>query len=141
MPGETPSATPSATYNNSENTESATQGSADYDDRTEAADVGDSGVQRVGTLVHVDKLLGDVTTGSRTEKFSYPGASYVKLHFDRMAMRPGDYVTVSNPSGTESYRYDAPTEADSDDAGQWAMSITGDTAVLEMHQAESGTTT
>jgi V8-like Glu-specific endopeptidase len=62
----------------------------------------------------------------------------VKLHFDRMAMRPGDYVTVSNPSGTESYRYDAPETDGSGPADQWAMSVTGDSAVLEMHRAAGG---
>ncbi|HEY0533619.1 MAG TPA: serine protease, partial [Actinoplanes sp.] len=57
-------------------------------------------------------------------------------HFDRLAMLPGDYVTVSNPSGTESYRYDSlPAKADPAKADKWAMSVTGDTAVLEMHRA------
>jgi V8-like Glu-specific endopeptidase len=97
---------------------------------TESAAVTDDGRQRVGELLHVERLLGYLPGGPRTETFSYPGASYVKLHFDRMAMLPGDYVTVSNPSGTESYRYDAATGK----AGRWAMSITGDTAVLEMHR-------
>jgi V8-like Glu-specific endopeptidase len=46
-------------------------------------------------------------------------------------MMPGDYVTVSNPSGTESYRYDA----SSIKSDKWAMSVTGDTAKLEMHRA------
>ena len=97
----------------------------------ESATATDDGRQRVGELLHVDRLLGYLTRGPSTETFSYPGASYVKLHFDRMAMLPGDYVTVSNPSGTESYRYDAATRT----ADRWAMSITGDTAVLEMHRA------
>ncbi|HEY7273608.1 MAG TPA: serine protease [Actinoplanes sp.] len=84
-----------------------------------------AGRQTVGELLPIDKLLGY----GRRESFSYPGASYVKLHFDRMAMLPGDYLTVSNPAGTESYRYDE------SGVGRWAMSVTGDTAVLEMHRA------
>jgi hypothetical protein len=97
----------------------------------ESATVADDGRQRVGELLHVDKLLGNLAGGPETESFTYPGASYVKLHFDRMAMLPGDYVTVSNPSKTESYRYDS-TSATAD---KWAMSVTGDSAVLEMHRA------
>jgi len=93
------------------------------------------GRQRVGEMLRVDRLLGYLTSGSRTETFSYPGASYVKLHFSRMAMLPGDYLTVSNPSGAESYRYDAPTVLQSGPADKWAMSVTGDSAVLEMHRA------
>jgi lysyl endopeptidase len=98
----------------------------------ESATVANDGRQRVGELLHVDELLGYVTGGSRTETFAYPGASYVKLHFDRLAMLPGDYLTVSNPDGTESYRYDDSSFAGKSD--KWAMSITGDTAVMEMHR-------
>jgi trypsin-like peptidase len=50
-------------------------------------------------------------------------------------MLPGDYLTVSNPAGTESYRYDAPPVLRTGPADKWAMSVTGDTAVLEMHRA------
>jgi lysyl endopeptidase len=85
--------------------------------------------QRIGELLSVNRLLGALS-GPQKEKFHYPGASYVKLHFDRIAMLPGDYLTVSNPEGTESYRYDA-----GDAESRWAMSITGDTAVLEVHRA------
>jgi lysyl endopeptidase len=85
------------------------------------------GRQKVGQLLRVDKLLGYVNA-PRKETFHYPRASYVKLHFNRMMMLPGDYLTVSNPDGTESYRYDATT------SDKWAMSITGDTAELEMHR-------
>jgi lysyl endopeptidase len=91
----------------------------------------DNGRQRVGEVLHVDKLISYVTGAQRTESFAYPGASYVKLHFGRMAMRPGDYVTVSNPAGTESYRYDSASEK----TDEWAMSVTGDTAVLQVHRA------
>jgi V8-like Glu-specific endopeptidase len=89
--------------------------------------------QRVGELLAVDKLLGGRKT-PRRETFRYPGASYVKLHFSRMILGPGDYLTVSDPSGQESYRYDASGLLDPR-ADKWAMSITGDTAVLEVHRA------
>ncbi|GIF11148.1 trypsin-like serine peptidase [Actinoplanes teichomyceticus] len=84
--------------------------------------------QRVGELLSVGALLG-YRAGPREETFRYPGASYVKLHFARLAMLPGDYVTVSNPARTESYRYEP------GDEHRWAMSITGDTAVVEVHRA------
>jgi lysyl endopeptidase len=90
-----------------------------------------AGRQTVGELLPIDKLLGY----GRRETFAYPGASYVKLHFNRMAMLPGDYLTVSNPDGTESHRYDAPGVLNTAAVDKWAMSVTGDTAVLEMHRA------
>jgi hypothetical protein len=43
-------------------------------------------------------------------------------------LRQGEAVTVANPDRTEVYRYDADALADPE--GRWAMSITGDTAVV-----------
>jgi lysyl endopeptidase len=91
-----------------------------------------AGRQRVGELLPVARLLG--YAGKQRETFRYPGASYVKLHFNRMTMLPGDYLTVSDPSGRESYRYDAPKLLGTGSVDRWAMSITGDTAVLELHR-------
>ncbi|SDT75596.1 trypsin-like serine peptidase [Actinoplanes derwentensis] len=98
----------------------------------ESATVPPAGRQRIGSLQRVDELLGYLA-GPKRQEFAYPGASYVKVHFERLDMLPGDYVTVSNPAGTESYRY----ENDAD--GRWAMSVTGDTAIVEVHR-ESGAT-
>ena len=104
-----------------------------------ASAVAAQGRQKVGELLAVDKLLGYVNAPQK-ESFTYPGASYVKLHFSRMMMLPGDYLTVSDGKGKESYRYDAPpllgsgTASGAGDVDKWAMSITGDTAVLEMHR-------
>ena len=100
----------------------------------ESATATTAGRQKVGELLRVDKLLGYLNGAPQRETFRYPGASYVKLHFGRMAMLPGDYLTVSNADGTESYRYDAPSVLNTGPLDKWAMSITGDTAVLQMHR-------
>jgi lysyl endopeptidase len=97
------------------------------DRRLESARTRSTGRERIGRLLEVDKLLGYLA-GPQRQELAYPGASYVKVHFDRLTMLPGDYVTVSNPAGTESYRYESDTD------GRWAMSITGDTAVVEVHR-------
>ncbi len=96
------------------------------------AESGGDGRQKVGELLSIDKLLG--YGAPEREVFHYPRASYVKVHFSRMAMLPGDYVTVSDAHGQESYRYDAPRLLDGVATDRWAMSITGDTAVVEMHR-------
>ncbi|MCO8274387.1 serine protease [Actinoplanes sp. TRM 88003] len=108
-------------------------GSAERPVESGAAKADANGRQRVGELESVTKLLGYLGGKSRKETFRYPGASYVKLHFSRMALRPDDYVTVSNADGTESYRYEAPADR-TERGGRWAMSVTGDTAVLEVHR-------
>jgi lysyl endopeptidase len=97
------------------------------DRRLESTQTRSTGRERIGRLLEVDRLLGYLA-GPQRQEFAYPGASYVKVHFDRLTMLPGDYVTVSNPARTESYRY----ESDAD--GRWAMSITGDTAIVEVHR-------
>jgi len=105
--------------------------------RAEAA----QGRQKVGELLRVDKVLGYVGA-PQAETFHYPRASYVKLHFSRMMMVPGDYLTVSNPDGTESYRYDAPplgSLLQPTTSDKWAMSVTGDTARVEMHRVAGNT--
>lgn len=74
-------------------------------------------------------LLGDQST-----KISRPGAWYVKVHLTGLKLRPGDEITVSNPDGSEVYRYSAEggSTATPDATGFWAMSITGDTAVVSI---------
>lgn len=89
-----------------------------------------------------DSLLGLIDVGEVTElaesltyadasdtlKVSGPDAGYVKVHFERLLLNAGDYVTVSSPDGAESYRYEESL------IDEWATSITGDTAIVELHK-------
>jgi lysyl endopeptidase len=61
-----------------------------------------NGPETVGTAVNVSKSLG-YAGGARTMTLHYPGASYVKVHFSRLLMMPGDSLTIANARGTESY--------------------------------------
>ena len=72
----------------------------------------------------------------------------MKLHFSRMPLLPGDYVTVSDPAGAESYRYERHRSATSRllaatvaERGRWAMSVNGDTAILELHRGRADAVT
>lgn len=58
----------------------------------------------------------------------------MKLHFSRFSLLPGDSVTVSDPAGVEVHRYGAAEAATV--ASRWAMSVDGDTAILELHRDE-----
>jgi hypothetical protein len=98
-----------------------------------ASAIAEDGRQQVGELLRIDRLLG--YGAPQRAVLRYPAASYVKVHFSRLMMLPGDYVTVSDESGEESYRYDAPKLLDTAaPTARWAMSITGDTAVVELHR-------
>jgi hypothetical protein len=79
----------------------------------------------VGTVDRDARTLDYVGT-RRSTAFHHLGASYVKVHFNRLRLLPGDYVTVSDPGGSLAYRY-------AGGAGRWAMSVDGDTAVLTLH--------
>lgn len=85
------------------------------------------GTIEIGTVEDVAMTLSYLTSAEQV--LHYPDAQYVKVHFSRMDLMPGDYVTVSDPDGEEEYRYES---GDTD----WATSITGDTAVVSLHSGE-----
>src|SRR5687767_14051706 len=65
---------------------------------------------RIGAIESVTGVLerrGRLVPTERTLTYTYPGASYVKLHFSRATLRPGDRIVVADPTGTESYAYTA----------------------------------
>ncbi|WP_033342376.1 trypsin-like serine peptidase [Catenuloplanes japonicus] len=109
----------------------------------ETADAG----QPIGTVETVDRTLGYLLGAERRTTLRFPGAEYVKVHFSRIALLPGDYLTVSDPQGRESHRYEGITrdavsgltravfhEGEPEATGErWAMSVSGDTAVVELH--------
>ncbi|MBJ3809290.1 trypsin-like peptidase domain-containing protein [Streptomyces flavofungini] len=100
----------------------------------------------VGDEKAVDLRLGSPGSPDRRE-IRRPGAQYVKVHFSRLTLARGDYLTVADPSGREVHTYHGdPTRggAAKGDAsftrhgrtGFAAMSVDGDTAVITLHTRE-----
>jgi len=87
------------------------------------------GREQIGTIDQVDRVIGYLDSERKTT-LRYPGATYVKPHFSRVLLLPGDYLTVSDPSGAEVHRVEAGLLPG---PGRWGMSISGDTAVVELH--------
>jgi hypothetical protein len=104
--------------------------------RAEAA----NGPETVGTVDRVARVL-DYGAPATSMTLRYPGASYVKVHFSRLRMLPGDYVTIANSKRTESYSYTSPDLGMNNllgaSGGEWGMSVDGDTAVVTLHRTES----
>ena len=89
----------------------------------------------------------DARRGDVADELFFPtvyrekGAAFIKLHFSRFELPAGITVEVSNPMGTETWRY-AASDRDlhtidhelGDDGQQsfWAMSVSGDTAVVRL---------
>ncbi|MBO3735727.1 trypsin-like serine peptidase [Glycomyces niveus] len=103
------------------------------DDTAEMLPVDDDllGLVDVGEVAELSESL-TYADGADILKVSGPDAGYVKVHFERLLLNTGDFVTVSSPDGAESYRYDQSM------IDAWATSITGDTAVVELHRESGG---
>ena len=60
-----------------------------------------------------------------------PDAEFIRLHFRGFAMAPGDYVTVSNPDGSDFWVYEGRGSKGTGDF--WSFAVQGDTAIVEVH--------
>lgn len=97
----------------------------------QAAQAQPQAAEEVGT----EEAVSAKVSGNKATEISRPGSWYVKVHLTELKLRPGDEVTVSHPDGSEVYRYTASggLTATPDATGFWAMSITGDTALIRVH--------
>lgn len=98
------------------------------------------GDETVGVMEAASQAI-DYRAANPSLVFTYPGASYVKVHFAQLVLLPGDYVTVTDAKGRQESRY-AGTVATLVNSlagsGRWAMSVDGDTAKVELHRAGGG---
>lgn len=87
------------------------------------------------------EVIGKTADLDESHIIQRPGASFIKLHFQNFVLPPGVFVEVSNPEGTEVYRYGRDQRspytyaAESGEDGRRsfsAMSISGDTAVIRV---------
>lgn len=89
--------------------------------------------QEIGTEESLSVRVGG---NNRSTTIERPGSGYVKIHFTDLRILPGDVLTVSNPDGTEKYTYTrdlrSSLTATPDRTGFWAMSITGEKAVVSL---------
>src|SRR5687768_2829572 len=72
--------------------------------------------ETVGAIEDVSGGILGGLVGQRRLELHYPGAEYVKVHFSRVLLFPGDAVTVSDAARREVRTY---TESG------WAMSVVG----------------
>ncbi|GAA1383495.1 trypsin-like serine peptidase [Catellatospora chokoriensis] len=99
------------------------------------ATVRQAGRAEAGRLEAAHAVLGYLDA-DRSATLRYPGAEYVKVHFSQLLLLPGDYLTVSDPKRTEVHRIDGDAVGSVlGTAGRWAMSVTGDTALVELHSS------
>jgi hypothetical protein len=96
----------------------------------------EQGPIQVGEIETTNLEIGYLNEAGWIQTIHYPGAAYIKVHLLKLDLMPGDYVTVSDPSGIEVYTYPGSDYTTDGGGGFWAISITGDTAVVELHCRE-----
>jgi hypothetical protein len=80
-------------------------------------------------------LEGRDSASGTTYTLHHPGATYISLHFSQFDLSPGDYLTISDASGDQSYEL---TRLGKRQMGTfWARHIKGDTAVVELVRQSS----
>lgn len=80
--------------------------------------------------------VGGIGAAGRTWTVSYPGATYIRVHFTRFDLAPWDFVEISRPDGTEATRY---TGKGPNDTGEfWAFAVGGDAAVIRLQTPLGG---
>lgn len=73
---------------------------------------------------------------ARTFRVSFPEATYIRVHFAKFDLAPGDWLTIASPDGLESYTF---TGRGPNGTGEfWASSVLGDTAVVRLQAAVGG---
>ncbi len=67
----------------------------------------------------------------------YPGATYIKVHFARIDLAPGDYILITEPDGKEQYIIEGKGYKDRA-SDVWALSVLGDTAYVKLFAEKGG---
>jgi hypothetical protein len=62
---------------------------------------------------------------------NYPGATYIKVHFERFDLAPGDRLDIVSLDGTEAYSFTGRGYKDFE-RDWWGNSVLGDTAILQL---------
>lgn len=98
------------------------------------AQANNSTPSKVGENIRLPKpIVLEYANSEGSEVISHPGADYIKVHFSKLDLEEGDYVTVTDGKGTEVFRYpnDLPSGVVPDE-GFWSFSIMGDSAVITL---------
>jgi V8-like Glu-specific endopeptidase len=66
-----------------------------------------------------------------TDTIVSPGAQFVRVHFKKMQLAPGDYLTIGSPDGRQTWTYTG--RGPHDDGDVWAFAVDGDTAIVQIH--------
>ena len=69
-----------------------------------------------------------------TETVYSSGAKFLRLHFQKLNLPDGDFLTVSSPDGSEYWTYTGKGPLGTGEF--WSFSVDGDTAIIELHTGD-----
>lgn len=93
--------------------------------------VGEEVPYQAGTVAY--PVGGTDRPVSWSETIVSPGATFLRVHFSKLNLPSGDYLTVAAPGGGERWTYTGRGPRGSGEL--WSFSVDGDTAVVELHSA------
>ncbi len=94
-------------------------------------------IEKVGELELANlRTLAPYAAGIEEWVVHYPGATYIRVHFSRFDLAPGDRVVVSSPDGAVAHVYE---DRGPFGTGEfWAFAVDGDTAIVRLEAASGG---
>jgi hypothetical protein len=95
------------------------------------------GPVQIGEIENDNTTMSYLEEATLSRRVHYPDSSYIKIHFVELNLLPGDYLTVTDPTGNQVHTYPGSSFTTDGDDGFWALSILGDTAVIELHTGEN----
>ncbi|GLS25596.1 trypsin-like peptidase domain-containing protein [Marinibactrum halimedae] len=87
--------------------------------------------QLIGKTEEITRVI-DPSSPRRDKTIKHPGATFIKLHISEINLANGDFITISDSQGNETFRYPSGTNTSAPVDGFWAISVLGDTAVVRL---------
>jgi len=95
---------------------------------------------RIGEEESMYVVLDSSNDGSSEHAVFWPDATFIKVHFSETALADGATFTVQNKDASVLYTFPGSPSTTDERPGFWALTVFGDTVIIKLHDASSGTT-
>jgi len=102
-----------------------------------AASDGSAKPIQVGEIYATKREISYLKEASWEQSIHKPDAWYIKVHFAKADLLPGDTLVVRDPQGRDVFTYPGSLSTTDGSSGFWAISVLGDTARISLlHRSE-----
>lgn len=92
---------------------------------------------QIGEIETIDFQLRYQGSTDARKTLHFLGASYLKVHIASLDLLPGTVLKISDPEGQQVYTYPGSLYTIDEQPGFWALSILGDTVIIELKSDET----